>query len=144
MASGAGRIARLVLALVMAAAGSTLAASIDVEPTATTTSLALDASGVRIVKIAQLVIVADGARGCIVWISSGSLARSGGSPIQFQVAAVPRGAPPPGPSAFAIGPYRFATSATTTLADIYIKYRPSALQAPGSYAASVAIDAVDN
>jgi hypothetical protein len=131
----------------MVAAGSTLAASIDVQPTAATTALALDGAApasVRIVKIAEVTIIADGARGCSVWITGGNLARAGGSPIPFEVAAVPRGAPAPSATAFAIGSYRFTTSATTAVADVYIKYRPAALQRPGNYTASVAIDATDN
>ena len=141
--SRAGFRASLVLAAVMAIAGSALAASIEVQPTAITTALALDAtSTLRIVKIAELTITA--ARGCSVWITGGSLARAGGSSIPFQIIVVDRGSLAPPPTAFAIGGYRFATTSVKTSVDVYIKYRPDTLQAPGNYTASVAIDVVDN
>ena len=137
--------AGLVLSLVMTATGSVLAARIAVQPTATTTDLALDgAPTLRIVKIAELTIAATGARGCSVWISNGSLVRAGGSPISFQVLVVERGAPAPSATTFAPGGYRFAIADRTRTVDVYIKYQPSIYQTPGSYTASDAIDAVDN
>ena len=137
--------AGLVLALVIVATGSVLAASIAVQPTALTADLALDgAPTLRIVKIAELTIVATGARGCSVWLSDGSLGHAGGSPISFQVVVVERGAPPPSATRFAPGGYRFAIAGRTRTVDVYIKYRPGAFQGPGSYTARVAIDAVDN
>jgi hypothetical protein len=139
--------AGLVLALVMAAAGSALAASLEVQPTAATTALALNGDGTstsRIVKIAELTIVASGVRGCRVWIAGGSLVRSGGAALPFEVVVAARGSPAPPATAFTVGEYRFATTAPITSVDVYIKYRPAALQGPGSYTASVAIDAVDN
>jgi hypothetical protein len=138
--------------LVLGAGPAVASSAVTVQSTAGATSLELDGRGgasTHIVKIAEVSLTTDAAAGLAAAITSGSLTKVDGStPVPFRVVLVDRDASPPPSSAFTTPPgtpYLFSTSAAGSVEkDAYIKYTPGALQDPGSYAASVEIDVVDN
>jgi hypothetical protein len=139
-------------ALMLAPSPVQASSAVTVQSAAGATSLELDGRGsasTHIVKIAELSLTTDAAVGLTVTITSGSLAKADGStPVSFRIVLADRDAPAPSSAAFTTPsgtPYVLSTSAAGSVAkDVYIKYTPAALQDPGSYAASVAIDVVDN
>jgi hypothetical protein len=119
--------------------------------TANATHLGLDGQGsasTHIVKVAALSLSTDGANGLTVSIASGSLTKAGGSSVAFQVALVDHNATAPSAAAFMTasgGLYTFSTEVAAMVEkDLYIKYRPAALQDPGGYIASIDIQVDDN
>jgi hypothetical protein len=142
----------LAAVLMLGAPRAIASSAVTVQSTAGATTLELDGRGsasTHIVKIAEVSLTTDAATGMTVAITSGSLAKLDGStPVSFRVVLVDRAASPPSAAAFTTQsgtPYLFSTSAAGSVEkDAYIKYTPAALQDPGAYAASVAIDVVDN
>ncbi len=108
-----------------------------------------DSGSTHIVKIAVVLLSTTGPSGFTVSVSSGSLSKPGGStPLGFQVVLVDRDATVPSSPVFTTPSgmtYTFATSSAVNVdKDLYIKYRPAALQDPGAYTASVELSIVDN
>jgi hypothetical protein len=128
------------------------APALSAQATAAASSLRIDglASGsTRIVKIGVVSLSTTGPEGFTLSVSSGSLNKSDGTtPLGFQVVLVDRDATAPSSAAFTTPSgmtYFFATSSAVTVdKDLYIKYRPAALQDPGAYTASIELGIVDN
>lgn len=146
------QVVGIATALVLAGAPARASSSVTAQRAAGATGLDLDGRGssaTHIVKIAELSLTTDSSRGFTVTVTSGSLSKVDGStPVSFQVVVVDRDAVAPSTAAFTTPsgtPYLFATiAAGPAEKDLYIKYTSAALQDPGSYAASVEIDVVDN
>ena len=125
--------------------------SVTTQAVAQATALELDGTGsatVHIVRIADVVADTNSPNGCTLSISSGSLTKAGGQPVAFQVALVDHDAAAPSAGAFTIASgstYTWITSsAASAEKDLYILYRPAALQDPGAYSASVVLEIADN
>lgn len=128
--------------------------SLTTTPEDTNNDLDLDGEGTageHIVKVANLAVVTNNEQGLTFTVSSGSLAKSGGTSIPFQVTTVAEG----GAAAtdnFTVASgtnYTHSTGAGTVAAntkdrDLYIKYTPAALQDPGIYAGSMSVTVADN
>ncbi|MBD2775597.1 hypothetical protein [Iningainema tapete] len=102
-----------------------------------------------IVKVATLALSEFGANGFTLTVSlgnSGNLAKADGkTPIPFQVTTVPGGSNPPGVTAFSTpSGNNYTVSSNLASLDLYIKYKPAALQDPGNYGSSLNLDVVDN
>jgi hypothetical protein len=128
---------------------STLA--ITVTPTEDASALGLDGAGSateHIVKIADLAISTNNEQGFLLTVSSGNIAKSGGSAIAYQVTTVADGASAPATGAFLVASGESYTVSTTAAGagnkDLYIKYTPATLQDPGNYAATVNLTVTDN
>jgi hypothetical protein len=113
--------------------------------------LALEGQGstnTHIVKVADLALSTDNSRGLTLTISSGSLTKTGGTSIPFQVTTVANGAGTPSTAAFttpAGSNYTFsAVLGDTTARDLYIKYTSAVLQDPGAYNAAISLVVTDN
>ena len=143
------------LVAAFAAAGSARSRAspmVSAQSTANASTLAMDEHGVaatRVVKIANVVVSTTSSRGLTLSISSAKLSKSDGStPVPFQVALVDHAAAAPSLAAFTTpsgATYTFSTAtAGTVQRDLYIRYRLAPLQDPGSYAASINLDATDN
>lgn len=120
-------------------------------PTSDASNLTLDGEGSassRIVKVATLTASTTNVTGFTLTISSGSIGKSGGSPISFQVVTVNSGNPPPTAAEFTVpsgNNYEYTTSlAGTENRDLYIYYIPGNLQDPGSYSGSILVNISDN
>lgn len=126
-------------------------------PTLTTTpssnanNLTLDGEGStssRIVKVATLTASTINLTGFTLTISSGTIGKSGGTPISFQVVTVNSGDPAPTAAEFTVpagNNYEYTTSlAGAKNRDLYIYYTPGSLQDPGSYNGSILINISDN
>ena len=129
----------------------------DAAPSLTTTPLTnasqldLDGEGTangHIVKIATVIADTDNSTGFSLTISSGSIAKSGGTSINYQVVTVNSGASPPSTAAFTVpsgNNYIYTTSQSGLVnRDVYIYYTPDSLQDPGDYLGSVLLAISDN
>ncbi|MDZ8186433.1 MAG: hypothetical protein RMX96_16475 [Nostoc sp. ChiSLP02] len=102
-----------------------------------------------IVKVATLAIAEFGVNGFTLRITSdnsGNLAKSDGkTPIPFQVTTVPGGSAPPGVAAFSTPSGNdYTLPSNSPSLDLYIKYKPAALQDPGDYSGNLNLNVVDN
>lgn len=126
-------------------------------PTLTTTpsshasNLTLDGEGSassRIVKVATLTASTANLTGFTLTVSSGSIGKSGGTSISFQVVTVDSGDPPPTAAEFTVSTgnnYEYTTNlAGSENRDLYIYYTPGTLQDPGGYDGSILINISDN
>ena len=125
--------------------------SLTTTPAAGVTSLPLDGEGTamtRIIKIADLALSTDNALGFTVHVSSGAIAKTGGTDINFQVVTVPNEAAAPQAGDFSVpsgSNYTYATSAAgSNDRDLYILYTPATLQDPGNYSSTINVWVVDN
>src|SRR5512141_2656379 len=114
--------------------------SVMASQVAQATALELDGTGnatVHIVRVADVLATTNSANGFTLSISSGSLTKTGGQPVAFQVALVDHDTAAPSASSFTTNSgasYTLITSgAASTDKDLYIKYRSATLQDPGSY-----------
>jgi hypothetical protein len=114
-------------------------------------TLDLDGQGTastHIVKVANITVSTDNPDGLTLVISSGSLSKSGGTDIPFQVTTVEDGSGPASAGDFTSSSgsnYSFNTStAGTHDRDLYIRYSSAELQDPGHYSSSITITVLDN
>ena len=126
--------------------------SVTAVASSSASSLALDGEGnntPRIVKVADVTIVAAGSHGYTLRVTPTTLAKGDGvDPIGYQVVSVDSNAPAPDASAFTA-----AANAEQVFVDgapgsfvraIYIRYTARSLQDPGTYLSSLNITATDN
>lgn len=112
-------------------------------------NLPLDGEGSaseHIIHVADVSVSTVAPNGYTLSISSGSLEKTGGQSISFQVTAVDNNASAPASGDFNISSgnsYTICETAAQDL-DIYVKYQPAVLQDPGNYTHSVTITAEDN
>lgn len=125
--------------------------SLTTTPLSNASNLTLDGEGSassRIVKVATLSASTTNLTGFTLNISSGSISKSGGTSIDFQVVTVNSGSPPPSSAEFTVpagNNYEYMTNlAGTANQDLYIYYTPAHLQDPGSYNGSILINITDN
>ena len=133
--------------------GGTLAStlSISVSATATASALPLDgegSAGEHIVKVADLTIGTNNEQGFTLTATSGDLTKAGGSSIAYQVTSVDDGTSAPASGDFLVASgsaYTYSTSGSGPgNQDLYIKYRPIALQDPGNYGGTITLTVADN
>lgn len=144
--------ARIAAALVMVCASAALAVpTIAVIPSAAGTALDLDGDGAstsHVVKVADLVIETLAQHGLTLSVTSGSLTKTGGSAIQFQVTTTAAGAAAPTAGAFTTpsgSTYTYVTAAAGSEArDLFVLYTPATLQDPGTYSATIELTVMDN
>ena len=124
---------------------------LSVNPTGSATALALDgdAAGVRqIVMVADLGISTNNEQGFTLTASSGSISKSGGSDIPFQVTSVEDEAEAPAEEGFTVASgasYTFNhANAGSVARDLYIMYTPATLQDPGAYSGTISLSVSDN
>ncbi|MBE9076003.1 hypothetical protein IQ241_01610 [Romeria aff. gracilis LEGE 07310] len=120
-------------------------------PTAVVSSLDLDGEGTattHIVKVADLSFSTDSALGLTLSVTSGSLTKPDGVDIDFQVVTVLDNDVAPSEGDFSVpsgSVYTYTTSgAGNHSRDLYILYRPAALQDPGNYASTIDVWVDDN
>lgn len=125
--------------------------SLTTTPLSNASNLALDGEGSassRIVKVANIAAETDNSTGLSLSISSGSISKSGGTSISFQIVTVNTGAPSPSSAAFTVASgnnYIYTTSQAGLVGrDLYIYYTPGSLQDPGSYLGSILLSITDN
>ncbi|MGB3205929.1 MAG: hypothetical protein WBB28_13145 [Crinalium sp.] len=123
------------LAVTAAASGS--AANLDLDGDGTFAE--------HIVPVGDITMLTNNEQGLTLTVEPGSLTKTGGTAIPFQVTTVDDGTGAPTAGVFASGNHTVATSAAgTDEKDLYIKYTPAALQDPGTYNATIAVSVVDN
>jgi len=127
---------------------STLA--LTTAPTAAATALPLSGSTQRIVQVADLGISTNNEQGYTVTATSGSLAKTGGTSIAYQVTTTADTVAAVAVD-FAIASgtnYTFGSTAANAPSsngrDLYIMYTPAALQDPGAYAGIITVTVADN
>lgn len=145
---------RTLAALFTLGVGAALAAPVlTVNAAAGVTALDLDGEGsaaVHIVKVADLTIDTTNVYGFTLYVTSGSLTKTGGATsIPFRVTTVPAGSGAPASSAFDNVPSGETYPLVTTVAGpgdcgLYIRYTPADLQDPGAYGATIDISVTDN
>lgn len=148
-AAALGLSAVLVLGV---AAPARAGSSVSAQATSGAASIAMDGKGTsttHIVKVANVTLTSDAVGGCTVNIASGALRKLGDTTsVAIQVVLVGHDVSAPSGDAFTAAAgdaYLYSTGAAGTfVVDLYIKYRPAALQDPGSYVATVALAVVDN
>lgn len=125
--------------------------SLSTSATSISTLLDLDGEGsatTHIVKVADISISTDYSGGLTLSLTSGSLTKSEGSDISFQVTTVANDDSAPSSSAFTTpsgNTYTYVTQAAGAESrDVYILYTPATLQDPGNYGATINISVVDN
>jgi len=126
--------------------------SLNTTATSIASNLTLDDTGStieHIVKVADLTISTQNTNGYTLTVSSGNLSKADGqTPIAFQVITVADGAAAPSSADFTISSGSNYTVSTSTAGqadkDLYIKYRPAALQDPGAYSAPISLSVTDN
>lgn len=129
--------------------GGSVTSTLEVTSTDTSGASELDlSSGQKIAQVADVSMNTNNDQGLTLTASSGSLSKSGGQSIAFQVTSVVDGATAPIAAAFTIASgssYTVATSAAGSAAkDLYIMYTPGATQDPGAYAGSITLTVSDN
>jgi hypothetical protein len=127
----------------------TVVSSLAITVTASAAASALDLSGgEKIVKVADLAMSTNNEQGFTLTTSSGSLTKSGGTSIAFQVTTVADAATAPAAGAFTVASGSddtFNTSgAGSSDRDLYIKYTPASLQDPGTYTGTINLTVSDN
>jgi hypothetical protein len=129
--------------------GGTVTSSLQITSSATGTASALDLSGnQKIVKVSALSISTNNEQGVTLTASSGSLTKSGGTDITYQVTSVAASASAPDASAFTTDSgddYSVGNGASGSFnQDLYIMYTPLALQDPGHYTGTINLSVADN
>ncbi len=143
-----GALGCLILSLIMGAPAFATPV-LSVNEVAGFDNLPLDGEGSaseHIIHVVDVNVSTAEPNGYTLSISSGSLGKSGGQNISFQVMAVDNNASSPSSGDFNIASgnsYIICETAAKDL-DIYVKYQPAALQDPGNYTHSVTITAEDN
>lgn len=111
-------------------------------PTLASNHLDFANASYQIVKVADVVVVADDPAGAQLTVSSGSLTNSEyQTPIAFQVAVVSDGIQPTAGdfTANSGSDYRVSNLLGTTNLDLYIRYQPVTLQDPGTYSSMITL-----
>jgi hypothetical protein len=141
----------LAAALLLGVASSALAAPPSVTATAISgaTNLSMDSGGstlTRIVKVADVSIMSDGANGFSLSVTSGTLTKPGATPVPFQVALVDAAAPSPSASEFTMLPGTILTYAGIGSPEkaLYIRYSLPVHQDPGTYSAQISLEIFEN
>ncbi len=133
--------------------GGTVASTLAITVSATGAASALDLDGdgsasAHVVQVADLAIATNNETGFTLTATSGSLTKTGGTSIAYQVTSVNDAAPAPLALAFTVASGSNYTVATSTSGagnkDLYILYTPLALQDPGTYAGSITLTVSDN
>ncbi|AFZ12414.1 hypothetical protein Cri9333_1522 [Crinalium epipsammum PCC 9333] len=112
-------------------------------------NLPLNSATEQIVRIADLAVSTNNNTGYTLTVSSGSLTKSGGADIPFQVVVTDDGtAAASGDFTVASGTaYTYSTASANAAGsngkDLSMKFTPDALQDPGNYTASVSVTVVD-
>jgi hypothetical protein len=125
--------------------------ALSATPALTANQLPLDGEGAtnqRIVQVANVSLSTDNATGLTLTITSGQLAKVGGTAISFQVVTVPANAPPPSIGDFTTPSgqnYTYSTAVAGTEArDVYLLYQGQPLQDPGTYGAALNLWVTNN
>ncbi len=120
-------------------------------PTVTANQLPLDGEGAtnqQIVQVANVSLSTDNVTGLTLTISSGQLAKVGGTAISFQVVTVPANAPAPSIGNFTTPSgqnYTYSTAvAGAEVRDVYLLYQGQPLQDPGTYGAALDLWVTNN
>jgi hypothetical protein len=104
-------------------------------------------NGRQIVKVADLTLMTNNEQGLTLTATSGSLTKSGGTSIPYQVTTVDE-AQVPDASAFVVASgdmYGMSTfAAGVAEKDLFIMYTPAALQDPGYYGGTINLSVSDN
>lgn len=129
--------------------GGSVDSSLALESSTSPNAELLDLSnGRQIVKVADLFMITNNEQGLTLRASSGSLTKSGGTPIAFQVTTVDASASAPSSGSFEIESgidYLVGTSSSGAVGkDLYIMYTPLALQDPGYYDGVINLTVTDN
>jgi len=129
--------------------GGTVTSSLQITATDTAGATALDLSGgQKIAKVCDITMSTNNEQGLTLSASSGSLTKSGGTSITFQVTSVADAASAPAAGAFLIAsgsPYTVGTSISGSVnRDLYVLYTPLTLQDPGDYEGSIDLTVTDN
>jgi hypothetical protein len=129
--------------------GGTVTSSLQITAVDTAGASALDLSGgQKIVKVCDITMSTNNEQGLTLSATSGSLTKSGGTSITFQVTSVVDAATAPAAGAFLIAsgsPYTVGTVASGSVSrDLYVMYTPLTLQDPGDYDGSVDLTVTDN
>lgn len=109
----------------------------------------LDLSGgEKIVKVADIAMSTNNEQGLTLTVTSGSLTKTGGTAIPFQVSTVDDAASPPASGDFLVSSGTSYTvgsiDAGVLDVDLYIKYSPATLQDPGYYDGTIDLTVSDN
>jgi hypothetical protein len=130
--------------------GGSVSSSLSINATDTSEASSLNLSGgLKIVKVADIVIGTNNEQGFTLSASSGDLTKAGGTSISFQVMTVDDGASAPASGDFTVDSgdanEDFGSSgAGEKEGDLYIKYSPATLQDPGNYSGSISLTVSDN
>ena len=129
--------------------GGTVTSSLQITAVDTAGASALDLSGgQKIVKVCDITMSTNNEQGLTLSASSGSLTKTGGTSITFQVTSVADAASAPAAGAFLIAtgsPYTVGTIASGSVSkDLYVMYTPLTLQDPGDYGGSIDLTVTDN
>jgi len=129
--------------------GGSVSSTLEVTSTDTAGAAALNlSSGQKIAQVADVSMSTNNDQGLTLTATSGSLTKTGGASIAFQVTSVADAATAPLAAAFTVASgsnYTVATSAAGSSAkDLYIMYTPGATQDPGAYAGSITLTVSDN
>ena len=128
--------------------GGTVTSTLTLGSTTAGAASGLDLmNGQQIVKVADVVASTNNEQGLTLTASSGSLAKTGGSSIPFQVTTVAEAATPLS-TAFLVASgtaYTTGTSAAGGInVDLFIMYTPATLQDPGDYTGVINLSVSDN
>ncbi|PSR15541.1 hypothetical protein C8255_22570 [filamentous cyanobacterium CCP3] len=132
--------------------GGTVAATLNLTTSALPAASSLDLTGgEKILQVADLNIHTNNEQGYTLTATQGSLTKTGGTAIPFQVVVVGDGATAPLAAAFTVASgtnYTTTTSAANAAGagnrDLYMRYTPAALQDPGAYAGTISLTVADN
>ena len=103
-------------------------------------------NGQKIVKVADVGMSTNNEQGLTLTVSSGSLTKTGGTSIAYQVTSVADAAAAPTTFSIASGSdYTVGTTgAGTSAVDLYIKYTPASAQDAGEYTGQISLTVSDN
>ena len=145
------RSSALAAALLLGVTAGALAAPPSVTATATAgaTNLSMDSGGstvTRIVKVADVSIMSDGANGFTLSVTSGTLTKPGATAVPFQVTLVDVDAQSPSASAFTTPSGTLLTygGSGSPQKALYIKYSLPVHQDPGTYSTQIGLDIFEN
>jgi hypothetical protein len=125
----------------------TVTSTLQVTSETTTSAGSLDLmNGQQIVKVADISMGTNNEQGLTLTVTSGSLTKTGGSSIPYQVASLADGDNSVPEFAITSGEdYTVGTTASgSSDVDLYIKYAPAAAQDPGAYSGQITLTVSDN
>lgn len=127
---------------------STLAITAAADGGATSTSVTTGTE--TIAKIADLSMETNNSTGLTLTVNAGTVTNGDSETMPFEVLILEDGASTPATTAFSAGTQTYnsgganASGASIGLRDLYIKYKPAALQDPGTYSGTVTVTVADN